>query len=139
MHNYVIGQTLQFLYQINFTVKCTCHVFLKDLTPKHETAVHKLLLHIPREQFVLFMGSVYREALISLSVQRLLALNPSCFIIYFEEVLRLLVDPRALQLVDHLSSENLVRFDLQAEEWKLLKTHGKNLTSQMCVRNRSSG
>lgn len=52
--------------------------------------------------------SMYREALVSLSIQGLLALNPSCFIIYFEEVLRLLVNPGALQLVDHLSSEDLV-------------------------------
>lgn len=118
----------------------TSHFFLKHLTSQNMKQLFINYFYTSQENSLCYLwASLYREALMSLSVQGLLALNPSCFIIYFEEVLRLLVDPGALQLVDHLSSENLVRFDLKAEEWKLLKTYGKHLTSQMCVRSRSSG
>ena len=54
----------------------------------------------------------HREAPVSLSVQRPLAPDHPRYIIDLKQILGVLVHPRSLQLVDHLTCKDFVRFDL---------------------------
>lgn len=113
-HDYAINQAFAYFFLLSEffllnTQVTFFHLTLKHLTPQNMKQLFTNCFHTSQKNSACYLWpSMYREALISLSVQGLLALNPSGFIIYFEEVLRLLVDPGALQLVDHISCENLV-------------------------------
>lgn len=50
----------------------------------------------------------YCEAVVFLSVQRPLAPDHACFIVYLKQILGLLVHAWSFQLVDHLTCEDLV-------------------------------
>lgn len=75
----------------------------------------------------LMMDTVYLKTLVFFPVQWHFALDPSCFIIDFKEAFGVLVDPGSLQLVYHLTGENLVGFNLQEWIWNMLKLYGKQL------------
>lgn len=63
----------------------------------------------------------YREGVVFLPVQWLLAPNDSSFIINLKQILGLLVHPGSLQLVDHFPRKDFVRLDLrQGEEMRFM-------------------
>lgn len=79
-----------------------------------------------------FNQHVYLKTLVFFPVQWHFALDPSCFIINFKEAFGVLVNPGSLQLVYHLSGENLVGFNLR--EWNMLELYEKQLICLESVR-----